>query len=178
MTNMKYALTYGLVSGLVIIAMMLSGLLLSGQDSFFSSMWFGFLVMLVALTFIFVGVKRYRDVERGGVIKFVPALAMGLGIAAVAAVAYIIVWEAYLALTEYRFIDDYIAGVLRAREAAGASADAIVKEAAGLESMRITYRNPLLRVPMTFLEIFPVGLLVALFSALLLRNPRLLPATR
>jgi hypothetical protein len=45
-----------------------------------------------------------------------------------------------------------------------------------MESMRISYANPLLRIPMTFLEIFPVGLLVAVVSAALLRNPRLLPA--
>jgi len=175
---MKYALTYGLLSGLVIIATMLSGILLGGQDSFFSSMWFGYLVMLVALTFIFVGVKRYRDIEHGGVIKFKPALVMGLGIAGVAAVAYIVVWESYLALTDYRFMDDYVAGILRARQAEGASAAAIAQEAASLESMRISYGNPLYRIPITFLEIFPVGLLVALFSASLLRNPNLLPATR
>ncbi|MDQ3144185.1 MAG: DUF4199 domain-containing protein [Pseudomonadota bacterium] len=178
MTTVKYALTYGLLAGLVIIATMLSGILLSGQDSFFSSMVFGYLVMLVALTFIFVGVKRYRDIEQGGVIKFVPALKVGLAIAASAAVAYIVVWEFYLASTDYRFMDDYVAGILRAREAEGASAAAIANEAASLESMRLSYRNPLFRVPMTFLEIFPVGLLVALFSAWLLRNPRLLPATR
>jgi len=29
---------------------------------------------------------------------------------------------------------------------------------------------------MTFIEIFPVGLLVALISAALLRNPKMLPA--
>lgn len=171
---MKYAITYGLVAGVVIIAVMLVGITMSGQDS----LWFGYLVMLVGLTLIFVGVKRYRDVDLGGVIKFLPALGMGLGIAAVAGLAYVVVFEVYLALTDYRFMDDYIAGVLRAREAAGASAVEIAKEAASLESMRISYRNPLFRIPMTFLEIFPVGLLVALFSALLLRNPRLLPATR
>lgn len=175
---MKYAFTYGLLSGLVIIATMLSGILLSDQQSFFSSEWFGYLVMLVALTFIFVGVKRYRDIELGGVIQFMPAFAMGLAIAGVAALAYVIVWECYLALTDYRFMDDYVAGILRARQAAGASAAAIAEEAARLESMRISYRNPLFRIPMTFLEIFPVGLLVALFSASLLRNPKLLPATR
>ena len=175
---MKYAFTYGLLSGLVIIATMLTGITLSGQESFFSSEWFGYLVMLVALTFIFVGVKRYRDVEHGGVIKFGPALVMGLSIAAVAGLAYVVVWEAYLAATGYRFMDEYVVGILRAQEAAGASAAAIAKEVAGMEWMRAQYKNPLFRIPMTFLEIFPVGLLVALVSAALLRNPKLLPAAR
>ena len=66
---------------------MIAGIALSDSRSFFSSEWFGYLVMLVALTFIFVGVKRHRDVERGGVIKFGPAFAMGLGIAAAAGAA-------------------------------------------------------------------------------------------
>lgn len=173
---MKYALIYGLLSGLITIATMMSGMLLADGQSVFSSEWFGYLVMLVALTFIFVGVKRYRDIERGGIVKFAPAFAMGLAIAAVAALAYVAVWEIYLASTDYRFMDDYIAGIVRAREAEGVPSAAIAREVAGMESMRVQYRNPLFRVPMTFLEIFPVGLLVALVSALLLRNPKLLPA--
>jgi hypothetical protein len=40
----------------------------------------------------------------------------------------------------------------------------------------VSYANPLFRIPMVFLEIFPVGFIVALISAALLRNPRLLPA--
>jgi hypothetical protein len=175
---MKYALTYGLLSGLVIIATMLTGLTLSDEESFFSSHWLGYLVMLVALTFIFVGVKRYRDVERGGAIRFLPAFAMGLGIAAVAGLAYIIVWESYLAATGYRFMDEYIAGIARARQADGVTGAALAREMAELESMREQYDNPLIRIPITFLEIFPVGLLVALISAALLRNPRLFPAAR
>jgi hypothetical protein len=38
------------------------------------------------------------------------------------------------------------------------------------------YRNPLYRMAFTFIEIFPVGILVSLISAALLRNARLLPA--
>lgn len=175
---MKYALTYGLLSGFVIIATMMAGLLLSDHQGFFSSEWFGYLVMLVALTFIFVGVKRYRDVERGGVIRFGAAFAMGLGIAVAAGVAYVAVWETYLAVTDYRFMDEYIAGMMRARQAEGLAAGPLAEEMAELESLRANYANPLFRIPMTFLEIFPVGLLVSLVSALLLRNPKLLPATR
>ena len=47
---MRYALTYGLLSGFVIIVTMITGIVLSDQKSFFSSEWFGYLVMLVALT--------------------------------------------------------------------------------------------------------------------------------
>lgn len=173
---MKYALTYGLLSGLVIIATMLTGIVLAEPQSFFTSHWFGYLVMFVVLTFLFVGVKRYRDVERGGVIRFGPAFAMGLGIAAAAGVAYVTVWEGYLAMTDYAFMDEYIAGILRVRQVEGVSAAAMAGEMATLESLRINYANPLFRIPMTFLEIFPVGVLVALVSALLLRNPKLLPA--
>jgi hypothetical protein len=36
--------------------------------------------------------------------------------------------------------------------------------------------NPLIRIPLTFAEIFPIGLLAALVSAALLRNPKVLPA--
>ena len=176
-TTMKYALTYGFLSGLVIIVTMITGIVFSGHESFFSSEWFGYLVMLVALTFIFVGVKRYRDVERGGVIKFLPAFLMGLAIAAAAGVAYVAVWEIYLATTGYKFMDQYIAGVMRAKQAAGVSGAALAEEMARLEAMRVHYANPLFRIPMTFMEIFPVGLLVSLVSALLLRNPRILPTT-
>lgn len=175
---MKYALTYGALAGFAIIAVMLTGIVVADRDSFFYSMWFGYLVMLVAMTFMFVGVKRYRDIELGGVIRFKPAFLMGLGIALVAALAYILVWEIYLASTGYRFMDDYLAGIARDMQAQGRSAAEIAREMEGFEWMRANYPNPLVRIPITFLEIFPVGLLVALVSAALLRNPKLLPAAR
>lgn len=171
---MKYALIYGLLSGSVIAAVITAALILGPEGA--HSLWFGYLVMLVALTFIFVGVKRYRDVERGGVIKFLPALGMGLAIAIVAGVAYVCVWEAYLAISGYRFMDEFIAAMIRQSQAEGASAAEIARMTADMESMRVSYANPLFRLPMTFLEVFPVGVLVALVSAALLRNPRLMPA--
>ena len=40
------------------------------------------------------------------------------------------------------------------------------------------YANPLYRLPITFVEIFPIGVLISLISAVLLRNSRFLPARR
>ena len=169
---LRYALTYGLLSGFVVAATIAAGLVLS--TGFGHSMWFGYLVMLVALAFIFVGVKRYRDVERGGVIGFLPAFGVGLATAMVAGVAYVLTWEVYLAVTHHAFIEEFIVTYRREQQAAGVSAASI---AADVQWMRDVYASPVQRMAMTFMEIAPVGLLVALVSAALLRNPRLLPAT-
>jgi polyferredoxin len=156
---MRYALVYGLLSGCVIAAVIVSAIAIGPDNSIFQTVWFGYLVMFVAMTFIFVGVRRYRDVEKGGVIRFLPALGMGLAIAVVAVIAYVLIWEIYLAATNYAFIDKYFSG----------TDPAVV-------AMRETYSNPLYRAGYTVLELFPVGLIVALVSAGLLRNPKLLPA--
>lgn len=175
---LRYTAVYGLLSGLAVCAVLIAGFTFADKLNFSHQLWFGYLVMLVILTFIFVGVKRFRDVERGGVIKFLPALGLGLAIAAAAGVAYALLWEVYLAATNYRFMDQYIAGIISHAKASGVSADKLARKIAELETMRAQYANPLFRIPMTFLEIFPVGLVVAFLSAVSLRFPRFLPARR
>ncbi|MGZ8348075.1 MAG: DUF4199 domain-containing protein [Allosphingosinicella sp.] len=170
---MRYALVYGGIAGAIVVAVICAGLIFDLPSHATGSMLFGYLVMLVALTLIFVGVKRFRDVERGGVIRFLPALGMGLAIATVAAITYVVVWETYLAATDYAFFDEYLASMRRAGEADRTPAAELAQQ---IETMRGMFANPLVRIPITFMEIFPVGLVVALVSAALLRNPRLLPA--
>jgi len=163
---------YGLISGAVVALGITAVSVVGGKHS----LWLGYLIMLVALSSILVGVKQYRDDVLGGVIGFGRALLVGLGIAVMAGIAYCAVWEVYLALTHYTFMDHYIAEMLAAKRAAGVSAAEYQKAAAQMEAMRIEYANPLYRVPMTFAEIFPVGVLIALVSAALLRNSKFLPS--
>ncbi|HEX4695970.1 DUF4199 domain-containing protein [Sphingomonas sp.] len=174
--TLRYSLIYGLLAGAVLAAFVAAVGLLHHALAFVASLAFGYAVMLVAMSFIFVGVKRYRDLEGGGVIRFWRAFGLGLLIALIAGIAYALVWEAYLAATHYAFMDEYIATSLAKARGAGKSAADIAKMTADFDSMRAMYANPLYRLPMTFMEVAPVGLLVALFSAALLRNPRLLPA--
>jgi hypothetical protein len=168
----RIILTYGLISGLVIILSSLAVIVTHGDGNIF----LGYLIMLVALSSILVGVKQHRDQALGGVIKFWPALMVGLGIAVVASLVYVVVWEIYLAATHYTFMDKYADAMLTAKRAAGVTGDAYAKAVAEADKMRRDYANPLYRLPETFLEIFPVGLLIALVSAALLRNPKILPA--
>jgi hypothetical protein len=177
---MRYSLIYGGLSGAVAIGLILVSMVVELPD-YFHSEWFGYLLMLVALSLIFVGVKRYRDTERGGVIRFGPALGLGLGIAAVAGLIYVLGFEIFLATTDPQFLDkymgDYIAGLARDMQAEGAAPADIQAKVAEIEGMAASYKNnPLFRMAFTFIEIFPVGLLVSLVSAAILRNPRVLPA--
>jgi hypothetical protein len=140
------------------------------------NIWLGYLIMLVALSSILVGVKQHRDQALGGVIKFWPALMVGLGIAVVASLVYVVVWEIYLAATHYSFMDKYASAMLAAKRAAGVTGAAYAKAVTDADAMRRNYANPLYRLAETFMEIFPVGLLIAIVSAALLRNPKILPA--
>lgn len=174
----RIILTYGLLSGAVIIVADILAIIATGdgQSSGGVGVWFGYLIMLVALSSILLGVKQHRDQALGGVIRFRTALGLGLAIAALASVIYVLVWEVYLFATHYSFMDKYVASALAAKRAAGVSGAAYAKAVAEGGAMRRNYANPLYRLGETFLEIFPVGLVIALASAALLRNPRFLPA--
>jgi len=176
--TLRYSLIYGGLSAAVLAAFIGVIGTLHERVHFVATLTFGYSVMLVAMSFVFVGVKRYRDVEGGGVIKFGRALGLGLLIALIACLAYVLIWEAYLALTHYRFMDDYIAKLLHDARASGKSAAEITRMTAEFDGMREMYANPLIRMPMTFMEVGPVGLVVAFVSAALLQNPRLFPARR
>jgi hypothetical protein len=173
--SMKYALTYGGIGGLIAISIICASLAL---DTPSHSEWFGYLVMLAALSMIFVGVKRFRDVECGGVIRFGRAFAVGLGIAVVASVVYVIGWEIFQFATGWDFMADYTASIIQTMRDEGASQAAISAKITEMHGFAEQYHNPLFRIPMTFAEIFPVGLLVALVSAALLRNPKFLSSAR
>jgi hypothetical protein len=101
---------------------------------------------------------------------------MGLGISVVAGILYVAAWEVSQALTGGDFITAYADGMIAEKRAAGASAAEIARLSAEMQAFAVQYANPLFRLPMTFAEIFPVGILVSLITAALLRNPRFMPA--
>jgi hypothetical protein len=84
-------------------------------------------------------------------------------------------WEVAQATVVHDFAGNYAASAIAQAKGNGADATALAKLSAQMEAFKIQYANPLFRLPMTFAEIFPVGVLVSLVSALVLRNPRVLP---
>jgi hypothetical protein len=164
----RIILVFGSIAGI------LGMTLLAGSDGVGSEA-IGYLGMLLSLSIIFVAIKRHRDINLGGVIRFWPALALGLGVAALAGVFYVVAWEIYFNATDRAFMEAYLSGQIAAREAAGATAAELAAFRDEMTAMMEMYGNWWFRLPMTFIEIFPIGVLVSLISAALLRNRKLLP---
>ncbi len=172
---LRLILTFGVIAGLIVgIPLSLVALVHHIDPPW--GLVIGYLTMLIALSTVFVAIKRRRDVDLGGVIGFWQALGIGLAISAVAGVIYVVAWEAALHATHMRFADDYAAQQIERDKAAGMTGEALAKDVAAMERFKQQYANPLYRIPETFAEIFPVGVLVSLVSAGLLRNSRFLPA--
>ena len=169
---------YGVIAGLVVGASMIASFW--ATDGQMPHGWLGMAVgyatMLVAFSAVFVGIKHQRDVAGGGVIRFWPAFGMGLGISFIAALFYVGAWEVVQATIVEDFAGSYGASVIAAEKAKGIDPAALAKLTAEMEAFKTQYADPMFRLPMTFAEIFPVGVLVSLISALVLRNPRVLPA--
>lgn len=173
----RYIIIYGIISGAVIILSMILSLTLSDMsEGTQMAEWLGYLIMIVAFSMIFIGIKRYRDQELGGVIKFGTAFKLGLGITLIASLIYVVIWEINLVVTDYAFIDEYTEAIIEARKSEGLEGPALEKLTAEMTEMKTKYSNALFRIPITFSEIFPVGLVIALIAAGILRNSKVLPA--
>ena len=170
-------LTYGVIAGLVVAVPMVTLMLtLTSETAPDNGALYGYLTMLVALTAVFVGVKHYRDKVLGGAVRFVPALLVGLAISAIASLIYAIGWEISLALTGFDFPGAYLREMVEAARARGASPAEIERITQQAEGFARLYANPVYRLPVTFVEMFPIGAVIALISAALLRNSRFLAA--
>lgn len=173
----KTILIFGVLSGLAIVATIALSLVAGFTSEHVAALeWLGYLIMIIALSLIFVGVKRIRDKDLGGVINFWTALKAGLGIAVVASAIYVVGWEINLSVTDYQFIEDYTQSIIDQRETEGLSEEEMQAVYVEMEEMKTQYNKVLPRLFMTFLEIFPVGLLISLIAAAVLRRSEVLPA--
>jgi hypothetical protein len=176
---LRTILKYGVISGVIVAVPMFVGyMVMDGHPPIALSMAIGYATMLLALSMVFIGVKRQRDTAGGGVIRFWPALGMGLAISAIAGVFYVGTWELTQAINGHDFVASYTAAMIAEKQAQGAGAAEIQALRTQMAQFAVQYADPLYRLPMTFVEIFPVGVLVSLVSAALLRNSRFLPARR
>ena len=164
----------GLIAGLISTSLYIGLIILgkAGDIDFKNGLIYGYTLMILAFSFIFVGTKITRDKYDGRVISFGKAFRVGLYITLIASTVYVIVWL----IDNYFFIPDfaekYSAHVLSELKASGASDAEIAKQTADMANFREMYKNPFFVILMTYVEILPVGIIVSLISAWVLKRKK------
>lgn len=177
----RIGLTFGVIAGVLLSAFLFLGMTLidHGSIDFDKGMILGYTTMLVALTTVFFGVKSYRDKHLNGSIAFGKALLLGLMISGVASVMYAATWEVYCRTNPggyTKHMDEYQKFELDKLAAGGATPEEVQAKTEEMAGFMKMYENPFVRFGFTLVEVLPVGIVVSLASAAILRRKRVLPA--
>jgi hypothetical protein len=171
----KTVLIFGLISGAISAAMMLITVPLADKIGWEKGEILGYATIVLSALMIFFGVRSYRENVAGGRLSFGRGFAVGILIALISSACYVGAWEIVYFKFMPDFAEKYSAHMVEKAKASGESqqkVDDIVRRAKAFKEM---YDNLAINIAMTFMEVFPIGLVVTLISAGLLRKkPRAL----
>ena len=169
----KTVLTFGLISGAVISALMLATVPFMHQLSLNRSMVVGYTTMVLAFLLVFFGIRSYRENIGHGRISFRRAMGVGLLIMLIGSACYVITWEFVYFNFMPDFAEKYSAFMLEDMRAKGASPAELAQAADKMKEFQVRYSTDIFyNVGMTLLEPLPVGFIMTLISALILRSRR------
>ena len=163
-------LIFGLISGVISCLLMIATVPIMNRNGFDHGYVLGYTTIVLSLMLTFFGVRSYRDNVGKGQITFGRAFLVGLGITVISCLFYVVTWEVIYFNFMPDFMDKYGAHVLQKMQASGATAAAIQEKSEEINKLKVMYKNPLFNAAMTFIEPFPVGLVITLLSAALLRK--------
>lgn len=163
-------LIFGLISGVISSLMMIATVPFMNRKGFDHGYVLGYTTIVLSLMLTFFGVRSYRENVGKGHITFGRAFLVGLAITVISCIFYVVTWEVIYYNFMPDFMDKYGAHVLQKMQASGATAAAIQERSEEINKLKVMYKNPLFNAAMTFIEPFPVGLVITLLSAAVLRK--------
>ncbi|MEP6573442.1 MAG: DUF4199 domain-containing protein [Gemmatimonadota bacterium] len=125
----------------------------------------GYSTMILAFLMVYFGIRSYRDNVMGGTIGFGRAFKVGILIALIASVCYVAAWEIIYHTMVPDFMDRYAASAIEKARASGATEPQIEEQKVKMAKLVESYKNPFIFIGYTFLEVFPVGVVVVLVCA-------------
>jgi len=169
----RLALILGSISGAFMVFMFFGVRIVLGSDpDYDTAEWIGYASMIVALSLIFVGIKSFRDKNNNGIISFGKGVQVGIMITLVASVIYAVGWLLYSSTMDPDFSDRYFNHQVEQIRNSGESEAVIQERIDQMQQFKEMYENPFVQVAFSFIEIFPVGIIVTIICALLLKRKK------
>ena len=166
----KTILIFGLISGALSSLMMVATVPFADKIGFDKGEYVGYTAIVLSFLLVFFGIRSYRDNTGNGQVTFAKAFAVGISITLISCIFYVATWEVLYFHVLHGFMDKYGAYMVEKLKASGASAATIQAKLEEVKKYKAMYDNPLINAAMTFLEPFPIGLVITLLSAAFLRK--------
>ncbi|MGA2355613.1 MAG: DUF4199 domain-containing protein [Terriglobales bacterium] len=166
----KIVLTFGLISGAISAAMMLVTLPFADKIGWDKGEILGYTTIVLSALMVYFGVRSYRENVAGGRLTFGRGFAVGILITLISSACYVGTWELIYYKLMPDFADKYAAHMVEREKALGASQQKLDETERKAQEFKRMYKNPAINVAMTFVEVFPIGLVVTLVSAGMLRK--------
>lgn len=166
----KTILTFGFISGAILSGLMFITILFTNQIGFDKGEILGYTTIVLSFLLVFFGIRSYRENVGDGQITFTKGFIVGISITVIASLCYVITWEILYYNFMHGFMDKYSAYLVGKLQASGASPAKIAEQLAEMKRYKELYENPLWNGLLTFIEPFPVGLVITLISAAILRK--------
>jgi Protein of unknown function (DUF4199) len=168
----KTVLTFGLISGAIMALMMFATIPFVDRIGFDKGAIIGYTTMVLSFLLVFFGIRSFRENIAGGTITFGRAFAVGILITLISCICYVAAWEIIYFKFMPDFVAKYAAYAVEKAKASGASQEAIQAQLQEMKKFKEMYNNPFFNIAITFTEPLPIGLIVTLISALILRKKR------
>ncbi|PQB05257.1 DUF4199 domain-containing protein [Aureitalea marina] len=165
----RTSIRFGLYGALTICILFLASWTLGKGLSYDAQEVLGYSSMIISLSFVFFGIRYFRDKENNGQLNFKQALTIGLLISLLTALAFGLLDVIYVKYINPEFMDDYYARSL-AQLQESLPADEFEIQKAQLESQKEFWMNPMMNFVIMFLTVFVIGSIITLISGLILKT--------
>ena len=165
----KTILTFGLISGAISSLMMVATVPFADKIGFdHKAEVIGYTTIVLSFLLVFFGIRSYRDNVGDRQITFAKAFAVGISITLISCLCYVVTWEVLYFNFLHDFMDKYSTHMIAKLQPFGASPEAVQAQLQQLNKYKEMYENPLFNSLITFLEPFPIGLVITVLSAAVL----------
>lgn len=130
---------------------------------------FGYASIFASLSFVFFGIKHFRDKLNQGIVTFGKALIIGLAISAVSGLVIGILDIIYVTVINPDFVSEYLQYTLDGMENTMSVEEFEKQKATRTEQMKL-FDSPAIAGLLMFGIVFAIGIIVSLISSLILQR--------
>jgi hypothetical protein len=167
----RIAIRYGSLSGIILVCLMFATGMYWGENIDFGlAEKVGYVTMVLGLSMIYIGTRDFRNIHHMEHFSFGKGLLAGLFITLVASCFYVAGWMVYSTTLDPDFMDRYYEYSVDQLKSKNLSDEKLNVKLDQMSKYKEVYKSPVIQILISFFEILPVGFLMSVVFAFILRK--------